>query len=114
MKPFLPPRKASCACDEGKTETAQHETDDSEGPTELIAARWNIKETEEGDKDNTGNDSRTKTVADEPTTTLDAPSPSKAVKNCVGLTIKANNSILKLCNTLETIQNLIRAEVIIK
>ena len=73
MKPFRPPRKARGACDEGKT-------DDSEGPTELIAARWIIKETEEGDKDNTGNDSRTKTVADEPTTTMDAPSPSFTTK----------------------------------
>ena len=76
MQPFPPPRKASFAFDEGKTDTAQQDTDDSEGPTELIAARWVIKETEEVDKDNTGNDIRTKTIEDEPTTTMSAPSPS--------------------------------------
>ncbi len=44
-----------------KTDTTQHDIEDSKGPTELRVARRVIKETEEGDIDNTDNNSETKT-----------------------------------------------------
>ncbi len=68
MKPFRAPRsrEAKTAAKASPTRqsprrkdkpdtTTQHDTDDSEGPTELRVTRWVIPETQGVDEDNTDN-----------------------------------------------------------
>ena len=55
------PTRQSPRRDKGKTDTTQHDRDDSEGPTELRVARWVVKETEESAQEETDRHSETKT-----------------------------------------------------
>ncbi len=70
-------------CDKGKRATTKHDTEESEGPTELRVTRWLIPETEEGDQDITDNTIETTTTKDhiESETGTNALLPNETLKS---------------------------------